>query len=766
MVGRLKILLVEDNIADAELVWREIEKNGILFEKQLVETKSDFISGLNSMKPDLIISDYSLPQFDGMTAILLRNDLSPSTPFILVTGSVNEEVAVECMKAGADDYILKRRLSRLGPAIINSIKKAHLLKNKNIADEALKSANERLKSIFKVAPTGIGVVKDRIIIETNPVISQITGYSPEELVGQSSRIFYPDQVEFDYVGLEKYKQIAKDGKGTVETRWKRKDGTIINIILASTYLDPNDKDQGLIFTALDITESNKAKEELRKSEQRLQKAQSIAHVGNWEMDLSTKIIWCSEESLRIYGYDTHNSELPLALIQKVPLPEYRPALDEALDRLLKYNETYEAEFKIRRVNDGAIRTIHSKAELVKGKEDSRVKLIGVIQDITERKENEEELIKAKEKAEESDRLKTAFLHNISHEIRTPMNAIVGFSALLNEPGIDDKTTKSYIDIIMKSSDHLLSIITDIIEISNIEASKVKIIKTRIDLNSILRSLFNQFHPIANENSNSLKSEHSLPENDSWILADSTKLIQVISNLLNNAIKFTHNGQVTFGYTLKGQFIEFYVSDTGIGIAEEHHKRIFNRFYQIESYGTKLNEGTGLGLSISKAFVELMGGEIRLESRLGEGSTFYFTIPFERVSDDSLISTPLKKEPGFSFSERKTVLVAEDIDSNFKLINYFLEGANIKIIRAFNGQDAIDKALTEKDLDMILMDIKMPVLDGYSAVKIIRETLPDIPILAQTAYADEKDVAIEMGCNGFITKPFDKKSLIKVMIDFL
>ena len=766
MGDKLKILFVEDVSTDAELIWREIEKNKISFDRLLVDNKNDFLQGLKSFNPDLIISDYSLPQFDGLSALLLRNELTPSKPFILVTGSINEEVAVECMKAGADDYILKRNLSRLGPAVINSIKKANLIKDKLAADEALRKANERLKSIFKVAPTGIGVVKNRIIVEINPVISQMTGYSSEELIGSSSRILYPDQEEYDYVGFAKYKQISKDGRGTVETRWKTKDGSIVNVILASTYIDHEDVEKGVIFTALDITDWNIAKKELWKSEQRLQKAQSIAHVGNWELDLSTKKIWCSEEALRIYGFDLRDNEVSLDRVQKSPLPEYRLILNEALDRLLKYNEPYEAEFKIKRGIDGEIRSIHSKGELIHASDGEQVKLIGVIQDITDRKENEEELIRAKEKAEESDRLKTAFLHNISHEIRTPMNAIVGFSALLGEPGTDSTASKSYIDIIMKSSDHLLSIISDIIEISNIEASVIKITKNRVDLNIVFKSLYNQFLPIANENKIEFISVPALSGSDSLLLTDNTKLIQVISNLLNNAFKFTQQGKVSFGYTLKDQLLEFFVSDTGIGIPEEQTQRIFNRFFQIENYGSKLNEGTGLGLSICKAYVELLGGVIGVSSRLGYGSTFYFTIPYEKVDNAIINITPSKKEADYVFADKKTILVAEDIDSNFKLIKYYLAGANINIIRASNGQEAVEKVLSENKIDLILMDLKMPVMDGCNAIKIIRETNKKTPIIAQTAYADERDNAIEIGCNGFITKPFDKNSLLKTIIEYI
>jgi PAS domain S-box-containing protein len=895
MAGKLKILFVEDVKTDAELICREIEKNKISFSKLLTDNREDYLQCIKDFEPDLIISDYALPMFDGMAALLLRNKLAPLIPFILVTGSVNEEVAVECIKAGADDYILKNNLSRLAPAIINSIKKSRLAKEKLAAEE-----------------------------------------------------------------------------------------------------------------------------ELRKSELRLQKAQSIAHVGNWELDLSLKTLWGSDEALCIYGLNKEIHEIPSNIAKSISLPEYRAILDEALDRLLKYNEPYDIEFKIKRINDGAIRSVHSKAELYIEPDGEQVKVIGVIQDITnrkkvenalkesekkyrsifeniqdvfyetaidgtihdvspsievvskglyrredligksmydfytdpevrksilaelkehgsvsdfeivlgdpakvfiycsisakisfdakgqpekiigsmrditerkkaeeaikqerrmlrtlidnlpdpiyvqdkecrkliankadvenigftneeevigktdlelfpgrigergynddkkviisgqpvfnleeefisregikrwlqttkiplldkdgnvsglvgighditERKKNLEELILAKEKAEESDKLKTAFLHNISHEIRTPMNAIVGFSALLGEPENDDKTRKSYIEVIMQSSNHLLSIITDIVDISNIEANLIKTFKNEVNVNRIIKSLCNQFIPKASEKKINFMFETGLSDSDALILTDSTKLTQVLTNLVSNALKFTENGNVKLSYKLNNGFLEFCVADSGIGISEDQHARIFDRFYQVQNAMGRLYEGIGLGLAISKAYVEHLGGKMWLTSETGKGSSFFFTIPYEKHVPISIADHEKKAPDGYVFPVKKVILVAEDVESNFKLIRYFLSGSNAEVLHAYNGKEAVEKCLSTENIDLILMDIKMPVMDGYTAVKLIREKNTSIPIIAQTAYADDREKAIECGCSGFISKPFDKKSLFKVLSEFI
>jgi len=427
-------------------------------------------------------------------------------------------------------------------------------------------------------------------------------------------------------------------------------------------------------------------------------------------------------------------------------------------------KNYDSNFLTK--NRKQVPIIYSSSPLI-NEEGIVIGTVIIARDITERKQTEEELIRAKEKAEENDRLKTAFLHNISHEIRTPMNAIVGFSTLLGEPDIDNPTRNSYIDTIIKSSDHLLSIITDIIDFSNIEANIVKITKNEVNLNSVIRSLYEQFLLKANEKKITMVSEPGLPDEESIILTDSTKLIQIISNLLNNALKFTHQGQIKFGYAVKYKLIEFFVSDTGLGIPKEHHQRIFDRFYQAEDPILKLYEGTGLGLAICKAYVECLGGEIRLSSIPGAGSTFYFTLPFEKPANKVITTSSPIKETGFVFPVKKKILVAEDNDSNFKLISYFLFGANAEIIRASNGKEAVEKCLSDQSIDLVLMDIRMPIMNGYTAVKLIREFRPDIPIIAQTAYVDERTMAFECGgFSGIISKPFDKKDLLKVISKFI
>jgi CheY-like chemotaxis protein/anti-sigma regulatory factor (Ser/Thr protein kinase) len=279
-------------------------------------------------------------------------------------------------------------------------------------------------------------------------------------------------------------------------------------------------------------------------------------------------------------------------------------------------------------------------------------------------------------------------------------------------------------------------------------------------------LNSQFIHRADEKKIELVCQNGLSDSDAIILTDSTKLTQILTNLVSNALKFTDTGQIKIWYSLKDNYLEFGVSDTGIGILKEHHERIFNRFYQVQSSITRLYEGTGLGLAISKAYVEHLGGKIWLASEPGTGTTFFFTIPYEK-REAKVIQVYEKDAPdSFIFPVKKVILVAEDVESNFKLIRYFLTGFNAEVLHAYNGKEAVEKCLSTENIDLVLMDIKMPVMDGYTAVKLIREKNPSIPIIAQTAYADDKEKAFECGCTGFISKPFDKKGLFKVLCEFI
>lgn len=389
---------------------------------------------------------------------------------------------------------------------------------------------------------------------------------------------------------------------------------------------------------------------------------------------------------------------------------------------------------------------------------------GIIIDITERRKYIEALKREKAKAEQSDKLKSSFLANMSHEIRTPMNAIIGFSDLLASDELDEKDRKEYIRHIRNSGELLLNIINDIIDIAKIEAGEVKIIRQDCNINEMLHEAFVTHQDILKRSKKDQYIQLKLSkgtENNFLIKSDPFRIKQIVSNLISNAIKFTDYGEINFGYQLNQGEILFYVKDTGIGMPSDKIEIVFERFRQIEDSSVRNYGGTGLGLSITKNLIELLGGKIWLESEEKKGSVFYFTLPVKdmRFLDGHKPSGALVTED-YNW-KGKTILIAEDDDSNFKVLKEFLTKTGVELIRAMDGQEAVEIFETKSaKIDLILMDVHMPRLSGYEATKLIKKKNPEIPIIAQTAYAmsGEKEKSLQLGCNDYISKPLDKKLL--------
>jgi len=380
-------------------------------------------------------------------------------------------------------------------------------------------------------------------------------------------------------------------------------------------------------------------------------------------------------------------------------------------------------------------------------------------------ERTEELTIAKEKAEESNRLKSAFMENISHEIRTPMNGIIGFIDLLKSPEFEKSKQEEFMEIIENCSRQLVAIITDIVEISKLETKQVKPVINPCNIKIVRDNVFAFFHHTIAKKSN-LEFKISCSLEDTICMTDEVKLTQILSNLISNAIKNTPSGMIEMGCIHDNDTeIVFYVKDSGIGISKEYHEIIFERFRQVDNSLTRKNGGTGLGLAITKAYVELLGGKIWIESTPGEGSTFFFSIPFVHEPSESIKKLSGNNENSNLHNlEGITILIAEDVDTNFEFLNIVLGHEKINILRAFDGVEAVDICKTNNNIDLVLMDIKMPVMNGLEAAKQILEFRPDLPIIAQTAYAfsDDKSKALDSGCVDYISKPIKVKNLLEMI----
>jgi signal transduction histidine kinase len=416
--------------------------------------------------------------------------------------------------------------------------------------------------------------------------------------------------------------------------------------------------------------------------------------------------------------------------------------------------------------------IHSQSQVYFDKNGRLERVIGTLLDISERIRIEQALKEAKLKAEEADKLKSAFLANMSHEIRTPMNAILGFASLLKRQELPKDIHQEYIDHIQQSGEGLLKLINDIVDISKIESNQLQIENGPVLINDLLDKLYNRYEELLilkNRQTIRLRVEKALPDPNFTVISDAFRLQQVISNLLNNSLKFTMNGEITFGYKIVNSTLEFFVVDEGVGIADDKKDQIFKRFGKLDDPSRMNKSGTGLGLSISKSLLNLMGGKIWLESGEPGNTRFCFSIPLQFAEKEKSQEKKCAESPCCMNSELvgKTILIAEDELLNYKLLETLLKKTGAKVLWAKNGQEAVE-AVSSKKVDLIFMDIKMPKMNGYEATRAIKKFDNSIPIIAQTAFAfaNEKKYILQSGCDMYLTKPIDHKEIYDVVNRFL
>ena len=412
--------------------------------------------------------------------------------------------------------------------------------------------------------------------------------------------------------------------------------------------------------------------------------------------------------------------------------------------------------------DGGWKWIPTSGKVWEWDEDRNpTRMVGIHIDIDYRVRTEEQLKQALLKAEESDRLKSAFLANMSHEIRTPMNGIIGFLDLLENENMPPAQRRDYMSIIRNSSNQLLEIVNDIVDISKIEAGQVNIRPSSFDIVDMINDIRVQYLPVVKDKNLWFKTDISFEGSDRQIVADQTKLRQVISNLVSNAIKFTSSGGLKVSCSKSDGYYLFTVSDTGTGVPADMQSRVFDRFIQADMGLSRLQEGTGLGLAISKAYVEKMGGRIWLDSQERRGSDFHFTIPVASMKDLSGKSkkSVVADEPG-----EGVILIVEDEIYNFLFVEQILQNYGMKVLHAENGSEAVEIVKTNSHIGMVLMDIRLPGIDGYQATKLIKEARPGLPVIALTALAlsGDRERALEAGCDDYLKKPVLREELLQVV----
>jgi len=381
-----------------------------------------------------------------------------------------------------------------------------------------------------------------------------------------------------------------------------------------------------------------------------------------------------------------------------------------------------------------------------------------------------EIMTALKKAEESDKLKSAFLANMSHEIRTPMNGILGFAELLKEPDLTGEQRQEYIRIIEKGGVRMLNIINDIVDISKIESGLMKVSISETNVNDQIGYLYKFFKTEAENKGLQLFSKNNLT--DAIIFTDREKLDAILTNLIKNAIKFCEKGIIEIGYEIVEHdraSIRFYVKDTGIGIPNDRQEAIFERFIQADIVDKMARQGAGLGLAISKAYVEMLGGKIWVESEVGKGSTFYFTLPYyaepeEKKDFHKVVIIEDQENPVNPEVSGLKILIAEDDEKSANFLSILMRKSSKEVLKVRTGVDAIEICRNNPDIDLVLMDIQMPEMDGYEATRLIRQFNTKVVIIAQTAYAlaGDREKALESGCNDYLSKPIKRIELMELI----
>ncbi len=629
---------------------------------------------------------------------------------------------------------------------------------------------EKYRLIVERGNDGIIILQNDIIVYSNKQAAKIFGQPMQNFVQKNIA---------DFIGRSELNRLTqnyfnsrtnKEEDLPLETGFVKPDGTICYVELKISTFSLKSEKSRFIFIR-DITRRKLVEQLHQRDKHILEQAQKIAKLGSWELNLKNKEFYCSDEVYRILEIKNHQKSVKVNwLINFVPKQE-RKALFKAFLHAYRNNVQCEHQFPIITAK-GNEKIIQAHSQVYSTDRGDKY-FIGTWLDITERIRAEKQLRDAKKRAEESDRLKSAFLANMSHEIRTPMNAIIGFANLLKIPDLDEQNKLEYLNHIIQSGDNLLNLINDIIDVSKIEAEQLKIEKSPVNINDLLNQLHSRYEELLTlkqPGEIKLYLEKALPGKGIDIESDPYRLQQVISNLLNNAIKFTKSGRIDFGYTFENHQIKFFVRDTGLGIPKEKEKFIFTRFGKLEDPEKFNQSGTGLGLSISKSLITLLGGDMWLNTKYKKGAEFFFTIPLKEIQQKN---NPYQSENSAKADENlkikgKTILIAEDEVLNYKLLETLVKRTGAEVVWAKDGLQALDIVTSRNDIDLVFMDIKMPKMNGYEATKKIKQIKPQLPVIAQTAFAfaDEKKRIIQSGCDRFLKKPLKKEDIYKALSDYL
>ncbi|MEI7492754.1 MAG: PAS domain S-box protein [Bacteroidota bacterium] len=612
------------------------------------------------------------------------------------------------------------------------------------SEAELEESREKYRGLCEAAFEAIFLSEKGICIEQNLAAEKMFGYTSAEAIGRyGTEWIVPEDREMVM------KNMLAGYEEPYEARALRKDGTRFPCTLRGKMMHYKGK-KVRVTSLTDITSIKEAEEALRIKDWAIESAINAFAIT----DQSGNLKYVNPAFLRLWGYDS-----PQEVLGKSPtsfwLMEVKAS--EIMGKLL-LQEAWSGEL-IAVNKAGGLFDVKVEASVVKDSEGKPHSMLASFEDITERKRIFSYLREAKEKAEAGNRLKTAFMNNISHELRTPLNGILGFASLVVQSDISQEEKEQFYSLIKQSSDRLLRTITNYMDISLLASGNIEVSRKSFDLHKLLRHVYEKFLPLFTDKNLELKLGIPLKSETLFVVSDPELLKTIFSHLLDNALVFTGEGLICLGYQKSTRAIEFYVSDTGVGINAESIPLIFESFIQGKDVPQEGKEGSGLGLAIAQGCAKLLNGEIRVESELGKGSAFYLSIPDIGATED----LPLPEETYITPGDKANpvILVAENDAANFQLIEVMLRGSGVRVIAACNGKEAVDICRDNDQISLVLMDMKMPVLDGFEATRQIKSFRQNLPVIAVTAFAlsgDEKR-AIEAGCNDYLAKPFVKPVLL-------
>ncbi len=763
--GKIKIVVIDDNpdnLVTFRALIQEILPGASLF------TATDGREGIRQCQkedPDVLFLDVVMPGMDGFE-VCSRVKADPVTrdiPVVFITAIKGDrESRVRALEVGAKGFLAKPIDGYELQAQVNAMAKiraAHRAKQaeKSRLEELLREKEDKFTLIFRESPVPAALIKlDGLrLLEVNQAWASLSGFGTEEVLNHSlTELGVIDQKTRSQLA-EAYRKTGciRQKEISISTKSKK------SLVVLASAVPVNISGEDCVITHLvDITEKKRNEKALRHRHELMRYIIEHDRSAIAVHDKDCRYIYVSQRYLKDYHVreadviGKHHYEVFPDLPQK-----WREAHRKALEGQVSAMDDDPYHKK-----DGTIEWTRWECRPWYEADGSIGGFVVYTEVITDRKNIELELLAAKEKAQESDRLKTAFLANMSHEIRTPMNGILGFAQILKDPRLSKAQQEHFIDVIEKSGQRLLNLINDIIDVSKIESGHRELIVSEVSVYDSLKHMFGFFDPGFQKEKPDVEFSMEMPEDDIQFVTDRDKLHSVLVNLIRNAEKFTHEGKVVFGCYKEADSLIWYVKDTGIGIPPDKQSMVFERFFQADLSFSRGYEGAGLGLSISKAFVEMMGGRIWLKSEPGTGSEFYFSLPLKpETGSPEIIIEEAVRPSRKSYKEKANILVVEDDSASFEVIRFLLEEEGFRLFHAESGEEAIELFSGDHHFDLILMDIKMPGIDGYQTTREIRKIDSQIPIIAQTAHAlaGDKEKSLSAGCNDYLTKPITKDLLL-------